>query len=493
MVKHSGQSWELLELNLKEERTLYLLKNITFEMELLGKLKEQIKKLTDTNANYRIYADILARDLPIGVLITDKHFNVSFANNTLKRFFHIPSKARLQKCYNYVRGIKPCPECILKTVAKDSSKNKKTFATDDGFVTAEIHQLDESLAQPAKGEAKYLITYRETTKEIKLIRQIKTQQENLEKANNLIAEQNDILKRLSNINLRISQLKDLDAILGIVINSIIETFEAHKGAILLFNRAGHIESAHFTGTVTEEEQAHIIDHIGTSAFSAPSIEDGLLKGYNLIDMMDINQQPIGKLFLFEPGKNVDHSILQLFLTQVNNFLENLRLHRKLEEVAHTDSLTGVFNRYYFDKNFKKEMDLSMRFGQPLSVIIVDVNGLKKANDVIGHEAGDALLKETATLLSANISVFDSLYRIGGDEFVLLLSNCPENQLKIMVEMFEEIQTVSSIQFKDKKLPVRFSLGGACSTEVPHYKLKDTADKRMYANKEEYYETHKKYR
>ncbi|MCP4216273.1 MAG: diguanylate cyclase, partial [bacterium] len=445
VVGYRDKYWELLELQLQDGYTLHLLKDITHEKEILQKLKAQLKDLTVTNT---MYSEILTNDLPIGVLIVDKNFNVSFVNTTQKRFFHIPAKARLRKCFNYVKELKPCKECILRNLLEGGKKNKKTFQSDDRFITAEIF--------PLEGD-KFLITFRDTTKEINLIQEIKKQQDRLEKANQLIAAQNDILKRLSNINIRIGQLKDLDAILGVVVNSIIETVDSHRGAIVLFNLAGQIEDAYFTGTVGEEERELILKSIDEGKSQSPDA----FNDYTVVDMID-NGEPIGRLFVHTPEKAVEPSILELFLMQVNNYLQNLKLQRKLEELAQTDSLTGVFNRYYFDKQFKKESELSMRFGQPLSIIIIDVNGLKQANDNIGHEAGDLLLQKTASFLASNVSTFDSIYRIGGDEFVIILYNCPENQLSIMIEMFKEMQSVADFQFKEQNIPIRFSLGGACS-------------------------------
>lgn len=131
----------------------------------------------------------------------------------------------------------------------------------------------------------------------------------------------------------------------------------------------------------------------------------------------------------------------------------------------------------------------------MSLIIVDINGLKAVNDKIGHEAGDALLKEITALLIRNIDAFDSIYRVGGDEFVILLPNCPKDRLEQIVERFQKIQESSDsvFKFKDNPLPLHFSLGGACSTDVEHDKLKETADKRMYLDKEIFYNTHERYR
>ncbi len=477
VIAYGDGHWELLEFSIIQGQTLHLLKNISYEMLILRKLKEQLKTLAGTN---HLYSEILDKDLPIGLMVIDGDYNVSFANQALKRMFSLPPKAKLKKCYNYVRELRVCDNCIIEPLKAGKKASKKTFTgkDNDNFLTAEAHYLED----------KYIITFRDTTREIKLIRQIKEQQETLEKANRMIAEQNDILKRLSNINIRMGRLKDLDKVLELVIDSIIDTFESPRGAIILFNKARLIESANFSEGIGQEERDIILRNVGDPD---KSFGEGLADFINM-DIGD-KENTIGEVFLYKPAKGLDSSTIGLFLMQVNIFVMNLKLQQRLEEIAQTDSLTGVFNRYYFDKQLEKEKEQSVKFGQPLSLIIVDVNGLKQANDNIGHEAGDGLIKGTADIIGANIGEFDTVYRVGGDEYVVLLPNCPEKRLKEMLLHLKQVQEDAAIECKGHRLEIRFSLGGACSVETEHGQLKDRADKRMYADKEEYYKTHKRYR
>jgi len=497
ILKYNDGYWELLSLKVNNNTVFYLLKNISLERLVLSTIKKQLKELTETQS---YYAEILEKELPIGVLIIDEDYGVSYANQTLKRFFHIPAKVKLQRCYNYIKDIKPCKNCLLKDFLIDSHKNKKTFELENGeqLITAEIHKMKD----------KYIIIFRDTTKEIKLIKEIKKQQEELEQANKMISSQNEILRGLSTINIRIGQIRDVEVILETMIKAIIDTFACEKGAILLFNEAGKIKNAHFTIEIDEEEQDIIIKNIEDSMEKIPHREktnkelsplaiqnekrEKSLNNYTIQDMYH-KSQLIGRIFLYKAGKAVDQSILELFLSQVSVFLENVELQRKLEEVAQTDALTGVFNRYYFEKQFREEVELSKRFGQPLSLILIDLNGLKAINDSEGHEAGDRSLKETAHFIRNFTHSLDTIYRVGGDEFIILLSNCPPNLLEDKMEVFKKEQQSASFQYNEKTLPISFSLGGACSTETGHTRLKEEADRRMYQNKEKFYKTHERYR
>lgn len=93
--------------------------------------------------------------------------------------------------------------------------------------------------------------------------------------------------------------------------------------------------------------------------------------------------------------------------------------KRIEYLSYTDQLTGLHNRHYFEEAFRK----SHAF--PLSLLLIDVNGLKLINDAFGHQAGDDLLKATANILLSTCRQADILSRIGGDEFVVLMPNTPE--------------------------------------------------------------------
>lgn len=94
--------------------------------------------------------------------------------------------------------------------------------------------------------------------------------------------------------------------------------------------------------------------------------------------------------------------------------------QKLINLATTDSLTGLFNRYHFNEIAMEEMERSERYGGPLSMIIFDLDQFKSINDTYGHIIGDEVLTETAKLVKSTIRNVDVLARWGGEEFSILL-------------------------------------------------------------------------
>lgn len=100
-------------------------------------------------------------------------------------------------------------------------------------------------------------------------------------------------------------------------------------------------------------------------------------------------------------------------------------HDALEILEHrsiTDPLTGLFNRYHFDATLKREIARCRRYGAPLSLLLVDVDRLKRLNDRHGRQAGDGALGRVAAAIQKGLRGTDLAARIGGDEFAVILSD-----------------------------------------------------------------------
>jgi len=94
--------------------------------------------------------------------------------------------------------------------------------------------------------------------------------------------------------------------------------------------------------------------------------------------------------------------------------------KKLQLNAVTDPLTGLYNRRHFGESFEKELNRSRRYGTPLGLVILDLHRFKEVNDKHGHPRGDDVLRAVATTLKRSLRTSDFAFRIGGDEFALLL-------------------------------------------------------------------------
>jgi len=136
------------------------------------------------------------------------------------------------------------------------------------------------------------------------------------------------------------------------------------------------------------------------------------------------------------GKNI---ALQVALVDVLASANLLRLPivmeyedlRKLQINATTDPLTGLYNRRFFDDYFEKELNRSIRYSHRLALVVFDLHRFKEVNDRFGHPQGDILLQMVATTLRKSMRTSDYAFRIGGDEFALLLAQSDTEQATAM--------------------------------------------------------------
>ena len=130
------------------------------------------------------------------------------------------------------------------------------------------------------------------------------------------------------------------------------------------------------------------------------------------------------------------------------------LHAQVFELSLTDSLTGTYNRRYFDLFLSKEVSQSQRFGHDLTIIMIDIDHFKQYNDSFGHPAGDKALQFVVMCLHKGRRHADVLARIGGEEFALIL---PETGIVGALEVAERIRA-AMIDSSDLKHPLTLSMG-----------------------------------
>jgi len=113
------------------------------------------------------------------------------------------------------------------------------------------------------------------------------------------------------------------------------------------------------------------------------------------------------------------------LLRIKSLHDGLQLEKaELERLSMTDALTGAFNRRYFQIRIEEEVERSRRHGNPLSLLLLDLDRFKRVNDRHGHDAGDAALRATASLLTAQLRRVDVCTRWGGEEFAIIMPNTP---------------------------------------------------------------------
>ncbi len=148
----------------------------------------------------------------------------------------------------------------------------------------------------------------------------------------------------------------------------------------------------------------------------------------------------------------------------------------------TDQLTGAFNRYKFDDEIKNQIARYARYDQPFSIIMLDIDHFKSINDNYGHAAGDRVLIELTRLIMDDTRNLDHLFRMGGEEFVILLEDTKAEGAMILAE--ELRATIEAMLFNHKTLKVTSSFGVAEYRDHESIdEILDRVDKALYVAKE----------
>ena len=163
---------------------------------------------------------------------------------------------------------------------------------------------------------------------------------------------------------------------------------------------------------------------------------------------------------------------------------------KAHKMAYTDVLTGVGNRNAY---FEVKEKLNKKIGKgdlSFAVAIFDINGLKNANDDYGHETGDLMIVSAAEILKEFFKA-GTLFRIGGDEFVLLVENVSEEQMKIIFDKISTEVNAKIISKNEVHIPLAISKGFSVYTpeDTEVKAVVQRADAQMYQDKTEYYTKH----
>ncbi len=218
-----------------------------------------------------------------------------------------------------------------------------------------------------------------------------------------------------------------------------------------------------------------------------------------VDLLTINQNDVHALInLSVPREGAKFKNLLVSLVDITErnrveqekdlLLNKLhQLNRQLETLAVTDGLTKLYNHRFFMESLSREFSRAVRHGRPLSLLIADIDDFKNFNDTYGHQLGDKVLAQVASLLKSSRRGADIVARYGGEEFVLLL---PDTTLRHAMTVGDKIRqrvaegTVESAE--GDKLQVTISMGAFSMEDNNLDKPKDLlilADKALYRAKD----------
>lgn len=210
----------------------------------------------------------------------------------------------------------------------------------------------------------------------------------------------------------------------------------------------------------------------------------ILGKYYLVDMRStngtfVNEQKVERAKLLDGDQiRVGKTVLKYTESHVEQ-----RYFEHAFNLASMDSLTGAFNKRYFDESFGKEVQRSQQAGTPLCIVLFDIDHFKKINDTYGHPAGDAVLKNVSAAVASQLRDGDALFRVGGEEFALVLSATPRDLAIQAAEAVRALIESLVTDFMGTRITATLSLGVAelSSGEQPAA-LYQRVDEKLYAAK-----------
>lgn len=165
--------------------------------------------------------------------------------------------------------------------------------------------------------------------------------------------------------------------------------------------------------------------------------------------------------------------------QIQSLAKVESLTNEVYKLAALDQLTGLYNRRSGEQRLAQEISRAQRHGRPLTILLMDLDGLKQINDAHGHAAGDMVLRGFSDRLQRAIRGSDLAVRLGGDEFLVILPECRVEEVKHVLSRVTGLE----IEFGGVRIHCRFSCGWTDYKhgETPEEVLK-RADDALYANK-----------
>ena len=199
--------------------------------------------------------------------------------------------------------------------------------------------------------------------------------------------------------------------------------------------------------------------------------------------METGDTTIGAIQLI-PNLNIpfaehQYNIISMIASTLTLALRNSEIHREVQEMATTDSLTGLFNKRYFYDELTKEFKVSLRYQTPVSLIMIDLDNFKLINDQFGHQVGDTVLKDITALLTRSLREIDIPVRYGGDEIAIILPETVIEQAFFVAKRIKRLIEGHPIKVGNKSVNVTASFG---ISSCPNSMIKTVEDMIASADK-----------
>jgi diguanylate cyclase (GGDEF)-like protein len=226
----------------------------------------------------------------------------------------------------------------------------------------------------------------------------------------------------------------------------------------------------------------------TLARRAPALQAGLRSAFAFPIMVGGEFYGVMEFFARE-ARQPDETVMQVAQTvssHIAQFIARKQAERNLQFVASHDALTGLFNRSMFGQRLQQALAQAHRHDRRLAVLFIDLDGFKLVNDLLGHDAGDVLLAELANRLRECMREGDTLGRMGGDEFVVLIEGYEEESqlLEVARKILETVDQPFLLRNGEHRVTASIGIAAYPQDGEDAADLLKNADIAMYRAKDQ---------
>ncbi len=225
-----------------------------------------------------------------------------------------------------------------------------------------------------------------------------------------------------------------------------------------------------------------LDVIQSTQKYAPDLAIIVITGHGSIEnavealryrVFDYLTKPLESLKVFE-------ITVHRALNQVHQSKENARLLEEIQHMAEFDPLTGLYNRHRMNSELVKEIEHAKRLKHPLSLMMVDIDGMKRINDTLGHVIGDEVLSLVGQVLKKDIRTIDIAFRFGGDEFLVINPGINGKEARVLAcRIFDNIR---ELDFVDVDISISIGIAQWNESYLGADDFVQAADHAMYQSK-----------
>jgi len=327
----------------------------------------------------------------------------------------------------------------------------------------------------------------------------------------LMQRQNELEMATSRISSAISSTLELEGILQTAVEEVGHALNARRAALVLWREGGNKpegmsvyqqpeESSamtarrretsrlmvHLQGEATRTSAEGVVSVADAHEVSAFPADEESASPSALEIPITYRDTIIGVLVVEDdtPGRNWEDEEVLMVRTVADQLavaISHARLFRRIQTQAMTDALTGLYNHGYFQEVIDREVKLADRDSTTVSLILLDIDHLKRINDTLGHQAGDTALRHVADIMKASVREVDVCARYGGEEFVIVLPKCARDEARHVAERVREAIAASPVP-KVGQVTASFGVSTYPESARGKAELVEMADRAMYLSK-----------